>query len=325
MKKVVGIGNALIDVFVDGNDAKLKEHGLTKGTMHLARLEEWVKYAKVFPMTLISPGGSVCNSFSTLAQLGLDCRLIAVLGKDSYCETIKNHFSDLKIDVENVTVLTKDATGRSLIIITPDGERTMVTHLGACARLNATHVSIHSMMECSALILEGYLISGNGGREALSRGVEIAHVQDITSVLTLSDSTLVKTHREDFIKLLNYNVDILFGNLHEYNALLNTDSMGAVVSAIKDRGQLSIITNSENGSVICQKGKVIEIPPITAKKVINTTGAGDQYLAGFIAAHLKGTHNEAAGHFASVLGSAAVEQISAIFHRDIKDIIARIT
>ena len=325
MIKVAGIGNALIDVFVDGTDAKIAEAGLTKGGTHIVSLKEWAEYAKQFPMIFLSPGGETCNTFSTLALLGMQCQMFASIGKDDFGATLKDHFSGLGINTENVHTMDKKATGRALVIVTPDQVRTHVIHLGACQELSGQHVSMHSMLDSKALVLEGFTVANDSTREAVARGVEISHIQDIISVLTLSGSQLVTTHREHFNKYLAKNVNVVFGKVSEFNALFDTSSVEESVSACKDRENLSIITQGAEGAVLCQKGQVIEIPPVQAKKIIDNTGAGDQFLAGFLTAYLKGASLAPAGRFGSVLGSAIIEQISGIFHRDIKDIVARAT
>ena len=325
MQKVAGIGNALIDVFVDGSDAAIAQAGLKKGKTHLVSLKEWGEYAKKFPMVFTSPGGAMCNILSTLSLVGLECQMVASIGKDSFGTTLKDHCGSLKINLENANVTENEITGRVLIIATPDHVETHVVYLGACVHLSGQHVSMHAMLDSKALILEGYLVSNESAREAIERGVEIAHIQNIVSVLTFSGAKMVQKYREYYQRYIEKNVNITSGNIAEYMALLEVDSVTEVIAACKDRDTLSVITRGAEGAILCQKGDVIEIPPVLAKKVLDRTGASDQFLAGFLAAYLKGAKMQASGRFGAVLGSAVIEQISGIFHRDIKDIVARAT
>lgn len=323
MRKVSGIGNAVIDLFVSGTDESIAEAGLTKEGFHLVSLSEWTAYAKKFQMIFISPGGSMCNALSTLSLLGLKCQLVASIANDSFGTTLKTHFNDLNITLDNANVGEKDATGRALVIITPDNKRTLVLHLGASKSLSGRHVSMHPILGSKGLILEGYLVARNNSRDAIERGVEIAHIQNITSVFTLSNTKIVNEYREHFLRYADMNVDMIFGNAGEFGALFGTKTLEETVNACKRRDNLSVITQGKSGALLCQKDKVIEIPELESRKIIDKTGANDQFLAGFLAAYLKGAELAPAGRFGSVLSSAVIEQISGIFHRDIKDIVAR--
>ena len=323
MKKVAGVGNALIDVFAEATDEQVAEAGLTKGTIHSVTLDEWRGYFKKFATSFTSPGGPMLNGLSTLSSLGLECHLVTSIGNDSFGTMLQEHFDGLNINVENANILSSDVTGRALVLLTPDHYRTLVIHFGAGAHLAGKNVSMQAMLDCNVLILEGYLVKYDSARDAISRGIEISHMQDMISVLTLADSGIVDTYRDLYNGYLNKHVDIMFGNIDEFQVLYEVASVEEVVDACKDRDTLSIITRGAEASVLCQKGNVVEVPPISAKKILDRTGAGDQFLAGFLAAYMRGAQLAPAGRFGSVLGSAVIEQISGVFHRDIKDVIAR--
>ena len=323
MNKVAGIGNVAVDVFVNGTDEQLAELNLAKETTYLVSLKEWAEYSKKFPMVFTAPGAPMCSTFSTLALLKMECLLVTAIGDDHSGKTLKAHFEEMGISIENANNSEKERTSRALIIITPDNQRTVLIYLGACEHLSGRHVSMHPMLDCRALILEGYLIGNENARNAIARGAEISHIQNITSVLTLSEANTVKKHRELFHKHIQMGINIVFGNAEQFGVLCGTSSIKETVNACKSRDELSIITQEGGGAVVCQKDTVVEIPATPTKNIIDTTGADAQFLAGFLTAYLKGADIAPAGRFGSVLSSAIIEQISGIFHRDIKDIVAR--
>ena len=323
MKKIIGMGNAILDVFVEGSDEKLQQNSLTKGGMHLVDSKEWQKISKSFPLLFTSPGGSITNTITSLAQLGIKCSIFTALGKDNYGKTLTEHFDDLGINTNNIATIDDAPTARSLIIITPDGQRTMITHLGAAGRLGKYHVSMPVILDSSMMLVEGYLVGEESSFKALLHTIEICNAQNIPALVTLGDANTIIKHKKRFEMAFSVGCPIIAGNISEVGALYGTSSMADTVLAAQSDGRIHIITNGEKGSVICEKNNVVQIPPIPAQKVVDTTGAGDQYLAGFLVAHLKGSDYEEAGKFASVMGSAIVEQIGATFHREIKDIFIR--
>ncbi|MBM6593905.1 adenosine kinase [Microvirga pudoricolor] len=281
---VLTLGNAIVDVLAHTDEAFLVSKNVHKGAMQLideARAEEL--YNDMGPATIVS-GGSAANTAAGIASLGVRAGFIGKVKND---ETGNLFAHDLKaISVHYDVALAGDgpATARSFILVTPDGERTMNTYLGACQNLTPDDVN-PATVEASAIVyLEGYLWDPPAAKEAFRKAVTIAHGAGNKVALTLSDSFCVDRYRDEFLGLMrDGSLDILFANIHELQSLFQTSDASTALAALRDEKVLGVVTRSEQGALVVSRGETLAVPAYPVAKVVDTTGAGDLFAAGFMA------------------------------------------
>lgn len=281
---VVGIGNALVDVLTHDDDAFLTAHGMVKGTMALvdAATAERI-YDAMGPGVEVS-GGSAANTMAGVASLGGRAAFIGRV-RDDQLGAVYAH--DLRAaGVWYGTPPARDGapTGRCLIVVTPDAQRTMNTYLGASVELGPGDVAEETIASASVTYLEGYLWDAPGAREAFRRAASIAHNHGRRVALTLSDTFVVERHRETFLDLIDGEIDLLFANEREICALYEVDDFDAALQRVNHHCEIAALTRSEKGSVIVAADEVhvIDAAPVPSGRVVDTTGAGDLYAAGFL-------------------------------------------
>jgi sugar/nucleoside kinase (ribokinase family) len=277
---VVGIGNAIVDIIDNTDDAFLEAHGMTKGSMALideARAE--AIYSAMGPAIELS-GGSAGNTIAGLASLGSRCGYIGKVRDDQLGGVFRHDITAAGVAFPTPAATSGPATARCLILVTPDGQRTMNTFLGACVNLGPEDLDEAMIASARYTYLEGYLFDPPHAQEAFRRAAKIAHAAGRKVALTLSDSFCVERHRDAFLDLLE-SVDLLFANEAEITALFQTDFDGAV-RAVRGRTALAAITRSEQGSVVVAGSEVIAAPAAPVARLVDTTGAGDLYAAGFL-------------------------------------------
>ncbi|HEY8383931.1 MAG TPA: adenosine kinase [Microvirga sp.] len=281
---VLTLGNAIVDVLAHTDEAFLVAQQVHKGAMQLideARAEHL--YASMGPATIVS-GGSGANTAAGVASFGVKAGFIGKVKDD---ETGHLFAHDLKaIDVHYDVALAKDgpATARSFILVTPDGERTMNTYLGACQNLTPDDVNPDTVRAASIVYLEGYLWDPPAAKEAFRKAVAIAHEAGNKVALTLSDAFCVDRYREEFLGLMrDGSLDILFANIHELQSLYGTSSPDAALAALREEPVLGAITRSAEGALVVSRGETRAVPAFPVDRVVDTTGAGDLFASGFLA------------------------------------------
>ncbi|HEY8526812.1 MAG TPA: adenosine kinase [Acidimicrobiales bacterium] len=284
---VVGIGNALVDVLSHEDDSFVDRHGLTRGAMTLIETERAEElYAAMGPGIEIS-GGSVANSMAGVASFGGRAAYMGRVFEDQLGAVFAH---DLR--AQGVTYTTKPATdgpptGRSLIIISPDGQRTMNTYLGSSAYFGPGDIDVDLVKASAVTFLEGYLFDRPEPQEAYWLASKIATEAGRKVALTLSDLFCVERHRDEFLPLVRERVDILFANEAEACALWGCDEVGAAIERARAEVSIACITLGERGSVIVSGAETHEIPCYPAE-VVDTTGAGDLYAAGVLYGYTAG-------------------------------------
>jgi sugar/nucleoside kinase (ribokinase family) len=281
---VLTLGNAIVDVLAHTDEAFLLAKNVHKGAMQLIdepRAEEL--YNDMGPATIVS-GGSAANTAAGIASLGVKAGFIGKVKDD---ETGKLFAHDLKaIDVHYDVALATDgpATARSFILVTPDGERTMNTYLGACQNLTPDDVNPATVEASSIVYLEGYLWDPPAAKEAFRKAVKIAHGAGNKVALTLSDAFCVDRYRDEFLGLMrDGSLDILFANIHELQSLFQTADADTALAALRDEKVLGVVTRSEQGALVVSRGETKAVPAFPVERVVDTTGAGDLFAAGFMA------------------------------------------
>ena len=306
---VVGIGNAIVDVLVHADDAFLAEHGLTKGAMALvdaARAE--FLYARMGPGVEVS-GGSAANTLAGLAALGGRAAFIGKVRDDQLGSVFVHDIRASGVRFDTAAAASGAPTARCLIVVTPDGQRTMSTYLGACVELGPGEVDDDLIAAAEIAYLEGYLWDPPEAKRAFRKALRIAHAHGRRVALSLSDSFCVDRHREEFLDLVAGHVDILFANQMEIMSLYRVDDFDSALQHVRLHCEVAALTRSEKGSVVVANDEVHIVDAHPVDKVIDTTGAGDLYAAGFLYGLTRGWGLD---RCARLGGLAAAEVISHI-------------
>jgi sugar/nucleoside kinase (ribokinase family) len=279
---VVGIGNAIVDVIAHADDAFLVREGLVKGTMTLVdapRAE--ALYQLMGPAVEIS-GGSVGNTMAGLASLGGTGAFIGKVRDDFLGEVYRHDITTVGIRFDTPAATSGPGTARCLVLVTPDGQRTMGTFLGSSADLGPADIDPDMVVAGQITYIEGYLFDPPQAQEALRKAAAIAHAAGRKVALSLSDPFCVGRHREAFRNLVGGHIDILFANEAEICSLYETADFAAAAAAVRGRVAIAALTRSAQGSVILADGAEHAIASAPVARVVDTTGAGDLYAAGFL-------------------------------------------
>jgi sugar/nucleoside kinase (ribokinase family) len=279
---VVGIGNALVDVLSQEGDAFLHAQGLTKGAMQLvdeARAREL--YAAMGPAMEVS-GGSAANTIVGVASFGGRAHYVGKVRDDQLGEVFSHDLRSIGVGYSTPAAVEGPPTGRCLIVVTPDAQRTLTTYLGASTGLGPDDVDKSLIERAGILYLEGYLFDPPRAQRAFHTAAGIAHAVGCKVALTLSDAFCVDRHRAAFLELVERHVDILFANEAEIRSLYQVRDFDAALQQVRRHTSVAALTRSERGSVIVADQDVHVIDAHPVKAVVDTTGAGDLYAAGFM-------------------------------------------
>lgn len=279
---VVGLGNAIVDVISQTNDGFLAEWGIIKNNMNLIEADRADALTKASQDALETSGGSGANTIAGIASFGGSAAYIGKVADDRLGKVFRDDMAKAGAPFETSPLIGGEATARSIIFVTPDGARSMNTYLGASVEFSPEDVETETVQAGAILYLEGYLFDKEAAKAAFVHAAEIAHAAGRKVSLTLSDSFCVDRHRASFKQLIKSQVDILFANEEELLSLYETSDFDAAVAALREDTALAAITRSEKGSVVIGEGDPIAVPAEHVEKVVDTTGAGDQYAAGFL-------------------------------------------
>jgi sugar/nucleoside kinase (ribokinase family) len=308
---VVAIGNALVDVIAHCDDAFLAAHGRSKGSMALIDVPTMEKlYAAMGPGIEIS-GGSAANTVAGVASFGGRSAFIGKTAPDQIGEVFRHDIRAAGVTFKTPPAADGEPTGRSLILVTPDGQRTMNTFLGVSPHLGNGEVDPELVRSASILYLEGYLFDRDDAKEAFREAARIAADAGRPVALTLSDPFCVDRHRAEFLQLVKKQVDILFANEAEITSLYETQSFDLAAQRARADIKFAALTRSEKGSVILAGGEAIAIPAAPVEQVVDTTGAGDLYAAGFLFGVARGLPMETAGRLGSLAAAEVISHVGA--------------
>ncbi len=284
---VVGIGNALVDVLGKVSDQFLIDRGLKKGMMTLVDAQTAGKIYNDMIIEREVSGGSVANTMAGLASLGSDCAFIGKVYDDALGQNFRRDIGAVGIDFDTQPLLKGPATGRSIVLVTPDAERSMFTYLGAAKRLNADDVDENIIKTSKYVFLESYLWDCADSQKALLKAAMLAHKYGRKVALTLSDADYINNHRQELLHFIENNVDILFANEHEIKALFEVCDLLSALDLAKTMVDIASVTCNAKGSVVVSGRIKSFIEAETVSDVIDSTGAGDLYAAGFMYGLLK--------------------------------------
>lgn len=304
---VVAVGNAIIDVLQAAPDAFLAEEGIAKGGMTLIDEERAEHLTARLTDAVMAAGGSAANTMTGIASFGGKTGYIGKVAADALGERFTQEFRAAGVTFNTPPRPGAPSTARSLIFVTPDGQRSMNTYLGASTLLAADDLDADLIRAGETLFLEGYLFDRDEAKAAFVRAAEIARGAGRKVALTLSDTFCVDRHRESFAHLVAGHVDILFSNESEILSLYEQTDLGAALAAARKACPMVIVTRSEIGSLIATADEVVEVKPFPVARVIDSTGAGDQYAAGFLFGHSRKRPLAECGALASL---AAAEVLS---------------
>ena len=279
---VVGLGNAIVDVISTQDDAFLKEWGINKDAMNLIEADRADLLTKASVNALETSGGSGANTIAGLASFGGKGAYIGKVADDYLGQVFKTDMQNGGVLFDTAPLVGGPATARSIIFVTPDGKRSMNTYLGASVEFAPSDVDKATVEAGNILYLEGYLFDKDIAKSAFVHAAEIAHAAGRKVSLTLSDSFCVDRHRESFRQLIRTQVDILFANEEELLSLYETRDFDAAIELLRSETGLAAVTRGEKGSVVIGDGDPILVPAEPVSAVVDTTGAGDQYAAGFL-------------------------------------------
>jgi sugar/nucleoside kinase (ribokinase family) len=304
---VLGIGNAIVDVISRADEAFLGQHGLVKGSMMLideARAE--TLYAAMGPGIEVS-GGSCGNTMAGIASFGGKGAYIGKVRDDQLGAVFGHDLKATGVSFETERANAGPATARCLILVTPDAQRTMNTYLGACTGLGPADIDTGRVGAAQVTYVEGYLWDAPAAKQAVLKAFDAAHAAGRLVSITLSDSFCVDRYRDEFRDLLRNKVDILFGNETEIKSLYQVETFEAAMAAARQEAKIAVLTRSERGSVVLKGAETWPVPAAPVAKVVDTTGAGDLYAAGFLFGY---THGKPLAECARLGGLAAAEIIS---------------
>ena len=304
---VVGLGNAIVDVLARADDAFLAEHGIAKDAMNLIdepRAELLTEHAK---NPVITSGGSGANTIAGLASFGASAGYIGKIADDELGHQFMREMMAAGVPFHTRPLTEGPATARSIIFVTDDGHRSMNTFLGASVLFTKDDVSAEMVRNGAILYLEGYLFDKDEAKEAFVHAAEIAKAAGRKVAVTMSDRFCVDRHRASFRHLVKGFADIVFANEAELKSLYETEDFDAALRALQADCAVAAVTRSEKGSVVIGEGAPVVVPAEPVAKVVDTTGAGDQYAAGFLFGIARGLPLATCAHLGHI---AAAEVIS---------------
>ena len=290
---IVAMGDAIVDVIASCDDAFLTAHNLPKGSMQLLTPDEAEKLYAAMGVAREMSGGSAANSMAGVAAMGGDVAFIGQIAEDQLGLIFEHDMHALGVKFDTAPIVGGPPTGRCLILVTPDGQRTMNTCPGASHELDAADLDRDLIASASILFLEGYLFGPEKPRAAMMEAIKIAHAADRKVAFTLSESVCIAGRKEVFAQTIDSGgVDLLFVNEDEALQLTNRTDLDSALSELGPKLPTLVVTRGPEGAIAMEKGERISIPAAPVKQVVDTTGAGDLFAAGFLAARCKGASLE---------------------------------
>ena len=322
---VLCIGNAIVDVIAECDDAFLEAEGLTKGSMRLIDAEEAERlYAHMRPAREVS-GGSAGNTAAAVAALGARAGFIGQVAPDQLGEFYRHDLGATGVEFTTPAADFGVPTARSMVLVTPDGHRTMNTFLGAAQHLPASALDEEQIRASAVLYLEGYLWDPETPRYAMVRAIEVARQAGRKIAFTLSDTFCIDRHRDGFNQLIDGGrIDILFANEAEIQALAGIPHFDSAVEAVRGKVETLVVTRSEKGALAARGGERAEVPAEPVEAVIDTTGAGDLFAGGFLAGEALGLGLEQSLRLGAIAAAEVIQHFGARPEQDLKTLAARL-
>lgn len=319
---VVAIGNAIVDVIARIDDAFLGTHGVERGAMTLIDTERSDALYAAMPPGMEVSGGSAGNTAAGLAALGARTGYIGKVSDDTLGKVFRHDITAQGVRFETAPASDGPPTARCLVLVTPDAQRSMNTYLGACVNLTPDDVDPDMIAEAQVVYLEGYLWDPPQAKEAFLKAAKIAHETGGKVALTLSDSFCVDRHRKEFQELVRHHVDILFANEHEIVSLFEVDSFDEALQKVRFEVETAALTRSEKGSVVMHRDEVHVLDAEKAERIVDSTGAGDLYAAGFLYGYTQGKDVATCGRLGGLCAAEVISHYGARPEADLKALVA---
>ena len=305
--KIIGIGNAIVDVICKVDDQYLIKNQLTKSTMKLVDEIEFKKLLSTLNIEETVSGGSVANSIVGLSQLGNNVGFIGKVNADDLGQKYEDGLTKEKVQYFYNKKQETSPTGTCLILITPDAERTMVTFLGIAGKINKDDINEKAVRESEIIFLEGYLWDEGEPKSAFDKAMSLCN----TKAMSLSDQFCVERHKVNFLDLVQNKIDITFANEQEIKSLIDAKSFDEVITFGKQLGRLLVITRGEKGSVAIKNNEIIECQSKSNLKIVDLTGAGDLFASGFLHGYINNLSIKESLEKGTEMSSKIIEKIGA--------------
>ena len=310
-KKILGIGNAIVDVFVKVDDDFLSKNKLTKGSMKLIEESEFESLKSKIKIEKIEAGGSVANTMAGISYLKGNPSFIGKINSDQFGEIYKKSLEKINVNFPYIEKSENLSTGASIIFITPDSERTMCTYLGISSQLSMNDINEDHIKNYELIFLEGYLWDKGMSEAMFKHVINLAKKNNVKIAMSLSDIFCVSRHRNDFFNLLLNDLNILIGNENEINELMQKNNLLDSIKELKKINKLIIITRSENGSLAILNNEIINCESVKVEKILDLTGAGDLFASGFFKEYLDHSDIKKCLQTGSELAANIIQKIGA--------------
>ena len=322
MRDVIGVGNAIVDILAYHDEPFLEEHNLRKGSMALVDEPKANELLSSIRSSKEVPGGSAANTLAGLASLGGTGSFIGKIQADQLGEGFTRGLASAGIDFSTPGSTSGVPTGRSIVIVTGDGERSMATYLGACLELSPNDIDEETINGHKVTYLEGYVWDGLLAKQTTEKAAKLAKANGQTVALTLSDSFCVDRHRDSFVEFIARHVDLLFANEHEILSLYqSTDIMKAIDSA-RQSCNIIAVTQGAQGSIIAERDTIHYVKAAPTSRILDTTGAGDLYAAGFLFGLTHEFNVPDSGHIGAIAASEIISHLGARPETDLSYLIS---
>jgi len=305
--KILGIGNAIVDVICRVDDQYLLKNGLTKSTMKLVDEDEFKKLLSTLKIEETVSGGSVANSIVGLSQLGDDVGFIGKINNDDLGQKYEEGLIKEKVRYFYTKKEEVSPTGTCLILITPDAERTMVTFLGIAGKISEKDIDEKAIKESEMILLEGYLWDEGEPKSAFDKAMSLSNKK----AMSLSDQFCVNRHKDNFLNLVNNKLDITFANEQEIKSLINVKNFEEVITFGKQLKKILIITRGEKGSIAIKNNEVTECESKKNLKIVDLTGAGDLFAAGFLHGYINSFSTKESLEKGTEMSSKIIQKVGA--------------
>lgn len=319
---VLGIGNAIVDVLTNVDDDFLKSETLTKGSMLLLSEDEATALYDKLGGCIECSGGSAGNTIAGLASMGAKTAYIGKVHDDQLGKVFRHDISSLGTNFNTSSATSGPATAHCLVLVTPDAERTMCTYLGACVNLSEDDIDETIVRASKVSYLEGYLWDPEAAKEAFRKTIKIAHDEGNKVSLSLSDPFCVDRHREEFLKLVKDGVDILFANEDEIKMLYDTDDVNDAARQVQKDCDIAAITCGAQGCIVTNANEIGHVQGRNVNRLVDTTGAGDLFAAGFLFGLTKGKSIGECGAIGNLVAGEVITHMGARPDIDLRKFVA---
>ena len=308
---IVGIGNAIVDLIAEVDDSYLKKNTITKGSMSLVDYEAVNRIGNEVNIIRTISGGSVANSIVSIAQQNLKTAFIGKVNQDELGEKFSQGLKKEKVEFKITKSPTNKYTARCVILVSTDAERTMNTYLGISQELTEEDIDLGIISNSSILYLEGYLWDLDNAKKAIKKSISAAKSSETIVAFSISDAFCVDRFREEFIDLINNSVDLIFANEIEIKSLYETSDINIAIKKCQETNKIFAVTLGDKGAKIIHQDEIVNIKAEKIDKLVDTTGAGDLFAAGFLTEYIRTQNLESSGKLGVKMASIIIQQFGA--------------